>query len=532
MIALMSRARLRLVAGVAGVAGARLVSRQRLRAVGVGAALAAVAVTGMVLGVLLAGRTSDDLGPFKASYTITPSVGGGTEVSIPPLGSIRLDSHRGPAHLQVRLDSLDQDRTKAIVTDPKALEKASDRAVEDVSRGVRRLIWKVAGCAVLGAMLLGALVYRSMRRVAACGAIALSVLLGTGVAAVATFRADSIQEPRFEGLLTHAPAVVGDARRIASRYEEYRAQLQRMVGNVGRIYGTVSTLPVYEPDPTTIRVLHVSDLHLNPAAWSIISTVVAQFDITFVVDTGDINDWGSEPEASYVGSIAALKVPYVFVRGNHDSEVTAAAVARQPNARVLDNKVTEVHGLRIAGIGDPRFTPDKVAEHTGSLEGTGQSLAATIRAAPRPVDFAMVHDPVAAEPLAGVCPLVLAGHLHKREVSRIGDPTAPIPPQGRTLLMVQGSTGGAGLRGLESDKPTPLELSVLYFDQTEHKLQAYDDITVGGTGQAEVTLQRTIVRPDEAAPKLSPSSSGASTSGASTSGASTSGQLDGSPTPR
>ena len=31
----------------------------------------------------------------------------------------------------------------------------------------------------------------------------------------------------------------------------------------------------------------------------------------------------------------------------------------QPNAVVLDNKVAEVGGLRLAGIGDPRFTPDK-----------------------------------------------------------------------------------------------------------------------------------------------------------------------------
>ena len=50
-------------------------------------------------------------------------------------------------------------------------------------------------------------------------------------------------------------------------------------------------------------------------------------------------------------------------------------------------------------------------------------------------------------------------------------------------MMVEGSTGGAGLRGLQGDTPTPLELSVLYFD-TSHMLQAYDEITLGGTGQS------------------------------------------------
>jgi predicted phosphodiesterase len=496
----------------------RWLRRPGVRTFGSAVGVLSVSLVGVVLGVLLAGHTTDDLGPFEAEYSVKPSFFGGTEVAIPPLGSLHLRTHYGPAHLQVRLDALDQDRTRAIVTDPNALERASDGAVEDVSRGVRRLVWQVAGVAVLGSMLLGGLIYRSTRRMAGCGATALVLVLGSGIAAAGTFRADSIQEPRYEGLLTNAPAIVGDARRIADRYDEYREQLQRLVANVGRIYGTVSNLPVYEPDLTTTRVLHVSDLHLNPSAWSVISTVVEQFDIDIVVDTGDINDWGSEPEASYVASIAALKIPYVYIRGNHDSEATADAVARQPNARVLDNSVTEVDGLIIAGISDPRFTPDKSADGSASLEGTGESLAATIRTAGRTVDLAMVHDPLAAGPLAGVCPVVLAGHKHKREVSRIDQRDGKIPPEGRTLLMTQGSTGGAGLRGLEKEEPTPLAMSVLYFDDLDKKLQAYDDITVGGTGQSEVMLQRNIVRPDKEAPEPSPSPSSSSPSSPAASG--------------
>jgi hypothetical protein len=57
---------------------------------------------------------------------------------------------------------------------------------------------------------------------------------------------------------------------------------------------------------------------------------------------------------------------------------------------------------------------------------------------------------------------------------------------------VEGSTGGAGLRGLEGEEPTPLAMSVLYFDENR-TLKAYDDIKVGGTGQSEVTLERKVV---------------------------------------
>ena len=210
------------------------------------------------------------------------------------------------------------------------------------------------------------------------------MLAATGAVAAATFRPSSIEEPTYHGLLANAPAVIGDAQHIADQFTRYRDQLQRMVGNVSKLYATFSTLPVYQASPDTIRVLHVSDLHLNPSAWSVIATVVKQYDIDVVIDTGDINDWGSQLESSFVDPIGSLGVPYVYIRGNHDSALTAAAVAAQPNAIVLENQTTTVAGLTIAGIGDPRFTPDKdTSGKAGSvpdlLDASGNQLAATDR---------------------------------------------------------------------------------------------------------------------------------------------------------
>jgi predicted phosphodiesterase len=472
-----------------------------------------VTAVGMILGVLVAGRVGADVGPFHAQMSIRPALTGGTDVGIPPLGSLLLASHAGPAHLSIRLDTLDQQRTTALVTNPDALEKASGGAVDDLRNGILRLAYQVAGVSVLATMILAGVVYRSMRRTALAGGLAVAVLGATAVVSLSTFRPSAIEEPRYQGLLSNAPAVIGDARQIAGRYDEYRAELQRLVGNVGKLYDTVSTLPVYEPDGSTIRVLHISDMHLNPAAWSVVRTVVQQFNVQLVIDTGDITDWGSEPEDSYVSSIAALKVPYVFVRGNHDSATTAAAVARQPNATVLDGGTVSVSGLLIAGIGDPRFTPDK-STPTNAADATDEQSAAVVHAGKvladsfarlsRPPDIALVHDAASAGPLAGRVQLVLAGHLHQREVRRLPNPPdAPGPTAERTLLMVEGSTGGAGLRGLETKQPLPLALSVLYFD-TKHTLQAYDDIEVGGTGKTEVNLQRHLVR-DGAEPEPSTS---------------------------
>lgn len=475
------------------------------RRVGLALAVLAVAVGGVLGGALLGGRMETDIGPFRAEVAIVPTIEGGTTIRVPPLGALHLDSHDGPAQLSIRLGSLDQGRTEALIDDPSRISQASQSAVADVTAGVLRVGLRTVGVAVLLTLLLAALVFRDVRRVAWSGCLALAITAGSLGLAAATIRPQSIEEPRYEGLLVNAPAIIGDARRIADDYGKYAEQLQRIVGNVSQLYATFSSLPVYEPEAGTIRALHVSDMHLNPTGWQVMRTVVEQFDIDVVIDTGDMTDWGSEPEGSFVGSIGLLRVPYVFIRGNHDSAATAAAVARQPNAIVLDNSVTTAGGLVIAGISDPRFTPDKQTSPAGSgssplvteqVLDAGRRLAVTMRAARPPVDIALVHDPASAPPLAGQCPLVLSGHTHNRQVSKLDSPVAGTP---ETQLMVQGSTGGAGLRGLEGEAPTPLTMSVLYFDP-QHRLQAYDDIRVGGTGEAQVNLERHLIREPEPDP--------------------------------
>jgi predicted phosphodiesterase len=509
------------------------------RRIRIGAAVGLVAIGGSVIGAMLFAHADINVGPFGAEMSISPSVRGGTEVDIPPLGSLHLDSHDGPLHLKVNLGSLDQDRTEALIDDPAGFSSAGTNAVTDVREGVIRLAVRTLGIAVLSSLVFAALIFRNVRRVAAAGVTALAVTAGSLGLAAGTLRPDSIAEPRYEGLLVNAPAVVGDARRIADNYGRYADQLQQIVGNVSRIYTTVSALPVYEPAGNTTRILHVSDLHLNPTAFGLIRTVVQTFEIDAVIDTGDLVDWGSSAETGYAASIPQVGVPYIWVRGNHDSMAIQEAVARQSNAIVLDNAITEIEGISIAGIGDPQFTPDKSETEepadtdTGvpsDLERSGQQLADTIRASAKPVDIALVHNPAMASPLSGVVPLVLAGHQHRRQVSILPAPTpgpsaspAPAasagptaqPPTAQpplvTRLMVEGSTGGAGLRGLEKDEPTPLSLSVLYFDENR-QLKAYDDIQLGGTGQSTVEMQRNVVgADDEPAPVPTPSVSGGPT---------------------
>jgi hypothetical protein len=154
---------------------------------------------------------------------------------------------------------------------------------------------------------------------------------------------------------------------------------------------------------------------------------------------------------------------------------------------VLDDSAVTVAGIEVVGAPDPRFTPDQdAAPATESLEDSGEALAEFVETLPSPPAIAMVHDPKQAVPLDDVVPLVLAGHTHEREVSELEE---------GTLLMVQGSTGGAGLRGLQGEYPEPLTCTVLYLDPATGALTAYDEITLGGLGETEVTIERVVVPP-------------------------------------
>ncbi|GAA0280096.1 metallophosphoesterase [Cryptosporangium japonicum] len=458
-----------------------------------------IALVGTVLGLQLGGRAEVEIGPFQMQLAAQPSLTGGSQLRIPPLGAISVQSHRGPIRLVARVDGLNESETRQLIADPARIEEATDLTTGDVRSAIQTLALRAAGAALLGAVLLGAIAFRDVRRTALTGGMAVVLLAGGSGIAAATLNPNSLSQPRYEGLLTNIPALIGDARSIYDNYGQYRGQLVSILTNMSKVYEAVSTLPNYQPDPNTIRVMHVSDLHNNPTAWQVIGTIGNQFQVNAVFDTGDLTDWGSATEANlYASNIAALKVPYVFIRGNHDSADVARAVATNPNAVVLDDTVREVAGLTVAGVGSSRFTPDKTTgdDNAGKdVEAqSGDALAETVqrynRENEKSVDVMMVHEPAAAEPLKDRGPLILAGHTHERKVEALDKDT---------LLMIEGSTGAAGLRGLQGDTPKSFEMTVLYFAQ-DGALKAYDEITVSGSGQSQVELRRVIIGQRNATP--------------------------------
>jgi predicted MPP superfamily phosphohydrolase len=479
--------------------------------------IVAVIIIGLIgggIGMLLGGRVQTPVGPADVAMSLRPSWTGGAVVDIPPLGTLELETHRGPLRLEAQVARLRPEPARKLIENPDELERLTVTIGGEIRHGLIVLTLRATGVALVCAGFAGIVLFRSWRYGLRTAGAALGWVVVVGALAALTFNPQSVVEPRFTGLLASAPQVVGDAKTIVRRFDTYRAQLAQIVGNVSRVYTAASTLPTYEPDPTTVRVLHVSDIHLNPVAWSVIRSVSQQFQVQLIVDSGDLTDHGSGPEEKFVSEIRKLKIPYVFIRGNHDSGAIQAAVAKQKNATVLTGNMKEVGGLRIWGSGDPRFTPDKTtrgdAVGAGAMRQQGELLATSLHNSGLTPDMVVIHDPNEAEAFNGTAPLILSGHTHQRSTRLLSS---------GTRLFVQGSTGGAGLRGLEHEHPTPVQLSILYFNRASHRLQGWDDITIGGLGEQSAQINRTLeTTPDRTiSPPPTPTPAGPS-SGSPTSG--------------
>ncbi|HEU4544494.1 MAG TPA: metallophosphoesterase [Jiangellaceae bacterium] len=457
-----------------------------LRAVAPWIATVFAGLFGAWLALSVAGTTQTALGPLAIDAEISPSWQGDTVLQVDPIGTLEFDTHTAPLRITVSLRSVDVEAVQQIVENPAALNSIESQLVADLNDALWRAAIRAGIVAVIGAVIAGGLVLRSWRRALLAGAVALSAVGLSYAVALATFDRDAVREPRYTGLIATAPRLIGSVEAITTNFGAYVDQLASLVTNVTRIYDVTSALPTWAPTDDTIRVLHVSDLHLNPAAWGIIRAVSDQYDIDVIVDAGDIADHGTAAESRYAQPISTLGRPYVYVKGNHDSILTAAAVAEQPNAIVLDYEPVNVAGLQFYGAPDPRFTPDQRTRGTASedIRRGSEELAERARNLAVTPDVIVYHDPTHADMFDGTAPLILSGHAHRRRDIVLDD---------GTRVFVQGSTGGAGLRGLEGEEPTPIMLSVHYFDPETKQLVARDDITLGGLGLSSAEINRTQI---------------------------------------
>jgi predicted phosphodiesterase len=205
--------------------------------------------------------------------------------------------------------------------------------------------------------------------------------------------------------------------------------------------------------PALPRFTLASDLHNNLLALPALEGAAAGGPLLF---PGDLTDSGSPLETRLVRRVVNDGHPFVFVTGNHDSDVLvrqlarAGAVVLTQAGRVLPDGgrgrvIADVGGLRVAGYSDPfmRLRARHYQRDGNPVPTPRQQIdfANWLRPLIGRVDVVMVHEPALAVQAIDELrshpprrPLVMAvGHTHVPSVVRY-----------ENLTVVNGGTIGAG----------------------------------------------------------------------------------------
>ncbi|HEX2053499.1 MAG TPA: metallophosphoesterase [Actinomycetota bacterium] len=449
-----------------------------------------IALAAAVLSVALtasAVRGEYDLGPGRFEVSLRPKLSGVTIVSVPPFGTVEAATHRAPTAVVLSPVSIDAFAAQELVERrPRRGELIADLRAE-LEEGLRRYALRLAvGGLVAGLIAAGIARARTPWELVAGLAAGVLVPVGLYAATFAGYNPEAFRQPALTGALSRSPELLGPVTQFGERFNALRTELDEIGSVTFQLYQFLADQSPIPQD--AVKILHISDLHLNPVGYDVAQQVARRFDVAAVIDSGDVTAEGSPVEVGFVDRIRGFPMPYLFVRGNHDSPATQQAVAAQPNARILDGSTTEINGVTIFGIGDPLFTPDKTVEQPTNEQQRrakqefARMVEDRVAELPEAPDAVVVHDRISAGRLAGQVPLILHGHEHRWTARQ---------SQGTRILGVA-STGGAGLKSLSPDSESTIALQVLYFDRESAVLLGYDRIDVTGPTQ-DFRLKRTIV---------------------------------------
>ena len=451
---------------------------------GLGPALTGVA--GALLALWLLPATGSQLGP--ATVELSSQVGTGRSIlQVNPFGTISARTHASPIDVTASLEQVDIEELGAKITTASGRRALQDE-IESQMPGVlaRVVVIDVLAAAVVGG-LLGAAVFRHRRRAAPIAAVTAAVTTGLLFFATSqTYDQERFDNARYTGSLARARQVIETLTEHTTTLDEARSRYQVAARRVSELMILLAE-PNVDPSTDTTAILHISDIHANPAGLEIAGELAREFDVSGVVDTGDlassfldtgeISSLAGPLDRLMVEGIEDLEVPYIFVPGNHDSPRLVAAVAGAGNATVLDGEVANVAGIEILGWGDPTYStiPTPESEKAQERLEFTDDVAADVEV--EQPDILAVHDGALAGDSAGLVPLVISGHIHRRERTE----------EDGTRFLAVGSTGATGLKSLTVEADLLYEAQVLYFDGD--RLVAVDYLTLRGLGE-DFTLER------------------------------------------
>jgi predicted phosphodiesterase len=454
--------------------------------------LAAVGV-GLLAFWAVASSAPLDVGPARLDISVRPSMAARTVVHVPPFGTVSATTHKGPVELRVRIDEIDVEGTRALISDSSLPTSGVLSGRMPPQLPVRRLpqaIARILGGGLFAALAAAALVAFAARRsrlvvAVACGMTLLAIALPLSVAA-STWDVTAFKEPTLRGGLSYAPGLVEIFSTRVANIEKLRGQAEKVARDLSSYYADERAIGAGGSMAGTYRVLHITDQHLDPVGAELAAELARSYGVSLVIDTGDISIFGAEIEGQAIESLVATSVPRVFVPGNHDSQVTVDVMRAIPGVTVVETGTVEVDGLRIFGVADPfsrgfGLEPEPTAIADATLVAF-ERFSAGLRSGEATPDIVAIHNPAMEKPFIGQVPLILSGHTHAARAYR---------SQG-TLRLNSGTLGGMPYDPATSGrKVVPYGASVLYYTSAvPRRLLAVDEIAV--FSDRSTTVRRTV----------------------------------------
>jgi predicted phosphodiesterase len=437
-------------------------------------------------------RLSVDLGGPGALDLYVPLVDWGA----------RFEAIRLPAQLNVDVRTIDRRAATRLAEGGQVNVRAARMEAEHaIARYLRRLV----ALLFVAALALGLLVALALRglsplrlRWLALTAVAAAVLCA-GAAALLLPPRGQIAEPEY---YAHGPEIP----RALEAYEAATVSVGNLQGEIeDQLVGIARLVSLPAGRQSSAghpRAVVASDLHNNVLAIPLLEDAAGDSPVFFV---GDLTDRGSRIETRLVRRIAHVGSRFVFVSGNHDSDLLQTQLARAgaivltergrllPDGRLGDRVVT-VAGLRVAGYGDPfvRRRADDFGDRLGEITREQQeAFAFWLDGLIGQVDVVMVHEPelaaLAIERLEAKPPsepiALLVGHTHRAQVRSFG-----------SSVLLNGGTVGAGGTGNLAEHQ-PIGLALLVYDAEPRFEPLAADLVEIDPGNGSATAHRRVLGP-------------------------------------
>lgn len=465
--------------------------------------LAAVAA-GIALAASLA-RTTITVGPVTVVARVSVAWPGATSVLIPPFGEAHAHTHDGPVRFVLNVQKVDIPGVERLLRAPvraagsralpgmqaadQAAATVSDVVTEETTRARRRLTSLVIVVTILSAAFAAAVAWGirlRWRLIGVSAAVAAALVAGSAGLASATFDPAGLTEPRLEGALVYLPRLESIFTARLTRVEALREQAAEIAEQLAAYYADPRSIAAGGGLPGTYRVLHVSDMHLDPVGAELARSLARSYDASLVINTGDAGITGSAEEAALLPSLLITETPTLFVSGNHDAGPVLVSLGGLANISVLDGE-TVVDGLRVFGLPDPQGADPGIEPDRDAVEASVTAVAELLSAQrdaglPLP-DIIALHSPIAEKRFIGLAPIILSGHTHSERMY-VND---------GTVRLNSGTLGGMPYDPDRTDRARlPHSASILYYtSELPRRLIAVDRVSV--TPEQTTSMTRQVV---------------------------------------